>query len=134
MKFFLHNYSELNSFPSDTIKGMLVYGYQFNAEHRYVVDASTHELTDLSYARVEIANKARAVNTAASTITYSADNPNFGFVENETVDGLLLFKEGTNDLDSRLLFYWSIPEEQLDGNISYEINFDPAGIMTVIGA
>lgn len=131
MKIFLNNYTELGNFETSTVKAMLVHGYIYHPEHRYVVDVAPTELTDPSYARAELTNKQRLTDSTAGRITLVADNPNFGFVDNESVNGFVIFKEVTNDLDSKLLFYWPLPEELLEGNIAYEINFDPAGILKI---
>lgn len=134
MKLYLNNYHELDTFQADTIKALLLHEYVYDPEHRYVSDVNPQEVDDPSYSRVEIQNKSRIIDVGSSSIVYSADDPNFGFLENVTVSGFIVYKEVTTDLDSLVLFYWPIPEEELTGIISYEIDFDPAGILTVSGS
>lgn len=90
---------------NDTIRALLVdASYTYDADHNFVSDISG-ELTDASYARQTLSSKAVSEDDTNDEATLEADPVDFGALDNETPEGIVIFKEVTNDADSPLISF-----------------------------
>ena len=111
---------ELRNWETDTFKCLLVTsGYTPDRDHDYVDDVvpASNEITGAGYTRQTVANAARTIDDANDRIVYDADDFDFGSIAiGETVAGVVLYREVTNDSDSILIAYYSLGSIATTGN------------------
>lgn len=99
---------ELSGFTSNTFKALLIKGsgYTPDPDHDYVADLvpASNEVSGAGYSRATLGTKSENIDDANDRIVYSCANPNFGNIAaGETVTGMVVFREVTNDSDSILI-------------------------------
>lgn len=93
------------SWTADTIMALLVDStYVYDPDDNFVSDISG-ELTDASYSRQTLANKAVTEDDTNDLAVATADPVDYGALTNETPEGIVLFKMVTNDADSPLISF-----------------------------
>lgn len=109
-----------DSFTGGTVKALLLKGdgYVPNVDHDFVADVNpgANELTGAGYARETLTGKAETLVDASDRVMYDADNPDFGAIAaGETVTGMVVYLEVTNDADSILLGYYELTPTPTNG-------------------
>lgn len=90
---------------SDTIRALLVDStYVYDPDDNFVSDIAG-ELTDGSYARQTLGTKSVTEDDTGNQAIMLAAPIDFGALDNETPEGLVLFKLVTNDADSPVISF-----------------------------
>ena len=117
--------SSLN-WTADTIRALLVDAtYVYDADDNFVADIAG-ELTDGSYARQTLANKSVTEDDTNDQATMDADPVDFGALDNETPEGIILFKFVTNDADSPLIIFSDVGFGAAANGAGYVVNGEGA--------
>lgn len=111
---------ELADWGTNTFKFMLVKsGYTPNKDHDYVADVTpgSNEITAAGYSRQTAGTKTRTIDDTNDRITYDCADVDFGTpAAGETVVGMILYREVTNDADSILICYYDLGSIPLTGS------------------
>lgn len=125
---------ELAAWTSNTFKFMLVNsGYTPNKDHDFVDDVTpgSNEISVSGYARETATTKTRTVDDTNDRIVYDCDDIDFGTpAAGETVVGMILYREVTNDADSILVCYFDLGSIPLTG-ASFIVLTGTNGVMYV---
>lgn len=106
------------TWTSDTIKFMLMKSaYTFDADHNFVSDISTNEISVSGYSRQTAGTKSVGKDDTADKARAICADITFGtLAAGQTAQGAVCFRFGTVDGDSELLFYVPTNAVALAGN------------------
>lgn len=111
---------ELADWGTNTYKFMLMKsGYTPNKDHDYVADVTpaSYEITVAGYSRQTAGTKTRTIDDSNDRIVYDCADVDFGTpASGETVVGMILYREVTNDADSILICYYDLGSIPLTGS------------------
>ena len=107
----------------------------------FVADVSADELTDPSYGRVTLTGSAITYDVAECSVFFDASNPTFAALAGgENVKWLVLFRQVTNDADSRLMMAYEMAYTTDGSDFTPKINsrglavlqFTPCEVVTTV--
>jgi len=112
---------------TDTIKAFLVSAsYTFNADHDFVDDADTNELSGTGYVRKTLASKTLTVDDTADEVRWDAADITWTGADFGTVNAMVIYKEVVDDTDSELIAYveLSSPAVTNGGDFTFQFGAD----------
>lgn len=122
----------LRDFTTGTFKFLLLKGsgYTPDKDHDFVagLTPASNEVAGAGYSRQTAASKTRTVDDTNNRITYDCADLAFGSIASgETVTGMILYQEVTNDSDSVLIAYYDLTDTATTG-AAFSVAIGAAGV------
>lgn len=117
-----------------TFRAMLMgTGYTFSAAHIYVSDISASEVSDASYARVDVTSRSVSLDLGGARALLDAADVTFSSLDNITAGSMVIYKQvGVDDstpTDDPLICYLEFTPTQSPTNQDLRVEFDPDGVV-----
>lgn len=130
---------ELGDFASGDYRALLLKGsgYTVNRDHDYVsnLTPASNEVAGSGYAREVLASKTRTIDDTNDRITYDAADPDFGTIATgESVTGMVVFKQVTNDSDSILIAYFPLTSTDTAAIAPFVVTLGTSGLFYASGS